>query len=822
MRIKYFFIVPFLLFVTAAHSQSFLEINSENEQDLKAVIKASREDNSRKKTFFAFIKLGSFYLNNNKIPECDSVLTVVEHEFNDLIIQGVRWNSMDVSDYYQLLSSIYFLKSDNLRSKLFLEKAQQINPDVFSYSNNLYRLFVREGKLDSAELYLQRSFPAISKSLDIHKLDAQLLNNFHLAFQNMCHLKIKQGDVDGFEYYLSKWLQIPRSKINNPHGIRKSRLKKLKPWQLLYLSKYSIIIKKFDDAERLSNFTNESSKEYKLEYLRTKAQIAYAKDQPDSAVKFMKQALDFHKENVKLFFPFLTEAERENYITQINDDYDFFLSVIADNPAGSKPYLTDLFQFQLFRKGLLLDITKKLNKITSTLDDQGARMIRREISDINDSIASVTFKKGLLTSGGEKEYVLNQLNSRKQGLEKKLLRMVQKEAAGLFTDHSLSEITEALPADACLAEMIRFNNIVRDPKRILKTAGISYLSLIISHTSNPELSLQRNGDLLEGRYSKLYKNSMTLQEPDRLLYDSYWKDVAAIVRPYKQVFISPDGIYNVINLNTLQNHETGQFVLDETQLIYLTNSKDLLEDFDRKKVNNAALLLGYPQFSYAENDKGKASTVRGEILQSLESITMQEFAPLPGTLTEIRQIDQLIRKHNGNTTVLEGKAATEASLKSQNIPEILHLATHGFFISSENNFVNPLLKSGLVLAGVNNKGNIETESEDGVLTAFEIASLNLQNTNLVVLSACETGLGEIKNGDGVYGLQRAFKIAEANYIIISMWKVDDAATMKLMTNFYTMLMNTSDVVQSFSIAQKELRKDFPYPYYWGAFKLIGY
>jgi CHAT domain-containing protein len=191
-------------------------------------------------------------------------------------------------------------------------------------------------------------------------------------------------------------------------------------------------------------------------------------------------------------------------------------------------------------------------------------------------------------------------------------------------------------------------------------------------------------------------------------------------------------------------------------------------------------------------------------------------------LTEIRQIGELIRQQKGKTIVLEGKNATETQLKAAQIPDILHLATHGFFISSENNFINPLLKSGLVLAGVNKKTYDDNTDEDGVLTAFEIASLDLRNTKLVVLSACETGLGEVKNGDGVYGLQRAFKIAEAKYIILSMWKVDDAATMQLMTNFYSTLLKTNDVIQSFTAAQKELRKNYPSPYYWGAFKLIGY
>src|SRR5687768_1402876 len=111
-------LVALMLVVSAsACAQSFAELNYTDEKDLKDVIKASLEDNSRKKTFFAYIRLGSIYLKNNKLPECDSVLNIIETNFTDYITQGVRWKSLDVSDYYHLLSSLYYLKNDNYKSK---------------------------------------------------------------------------------------------------------------------------------------------------------------------------------------------------------------------------------------------------------------------------------------------------------------------------------------------------------------------------------------------------------------------------------------------------------------------------------------------------------------------------------------------------------------------------------------------------------------------------------------------------------------------------------------------------------------------------------
>ena len=137
---------------------------------------------------------------------------------------------------------------------------------------------------------------------------------------------------------------------------------------------------------------------------------------------------------------------------------------------------------------------------------------------------------------------------------------------------------------------------------------------------------------------------------------------------------------------------------------------------------------------------------------------------------------------------------------------------------------NPLMKSGLLLRGAGDvlaKTKYNYNMESGVLTAYEAMSLNLDKTDLVVLSACETGLGEISNGEGVYGLQRAFFVAGAKVLIMSMFKVDDDATQKLILNFYKKWLTTGNMRQSFVEAKKELRVEYPEPIYWGAFMMIG-
>lgn len=818
-------LIVLLLFpAVIAKCQSFAEINTGVESDVITALHASRTDGVRYKTFFGLLKLGSIYLDQNRLWECDSVLNVMETEFGDLIQNGnAHWQRLNVGSYFQLLSAYYLLKSDNQKAKLFLNEAQKIDKNIYSLSNNLFPLFVREGKLDSAELFLQAAFPRIARDLDIHKLDGVLLNDFHTAFRNMCELKILQGDMRGFEYYLFKWLHLNKRLLaSNWKMKRKSQ--ELTDWQLVYLARYFILTSQSSAARKTLGYLSAKvmSQAVRVESLRTEAQFHFFSDNSDSTILALNQLLRIHKENVKQYFPQFTENERESYISKLNDDYDFFMTAVTARPEPDPSHLVNLFEFQLFRKGLLLDVTRKLNKAGAGVETPEGRELSRRISELNDSIAWYTFRNKPPKTGESKEAFLNRLNRRRQQYEKSLLLLVSKQQGELIQDHTIEEITAALPDGACLVELIRFQSLVKHRTRMFAPGETSYVAIVISKDANPAYRLVVNGGDLENRYARLYKNTMTSQLNDGRLYERFWGMIAPLIDRYRTVFLSPDGIYNVLNVNTLQNPVTQQYVLDERQIVNLTSPKDLLVSYGREPVNKSALLVGYPLYAYDSPATAAKPTVRGSILQDLEKIRLNEFSLLPGTKDEIHEIESLILGRNGECVVLEGENASEQQLKSARIPGILHIATHGFFISSGSQMTNPLLQSGLVLAGVNNKGGEDVTGQDGILTALEISALDLRDTELVVLSACETGLGEIKNGDGVYGLQRAFRLAEAKYVVLSLWKVDDTATMKLMEIFYSRLMESNDVVDAFNTAQKELRKIYPEPYYWGAFRLIGY
>ncbi|MFM8348014.1 MAG: CHAT domain-containing protein, partial [Bacteroidota bacterium] len=234
--------------------------------------------------------------------------------------------------------------------------------------------------------------------------------------------------------------------------------------------------------------------------------------------------------------------------------------------------------------------------------------------------------------------------------------------------------------------------------------------------------------------------------------------------------------------------------------------------------SNTASLVGNPAF-YSPKVKDRA------------------FTDLPGTAMEVNEVRQLLASKGWNASMLTETSATEEQVKSVENPKIFHIATHGFYspaveknIDSELTETesqlseNPLMKSGLLLKG---GGDILSlmpynyNAENGVLTAYEAMSLNLDQTDLVVLSACETGAGEISNGEGVYGLQRAFLVAGAKMLIMSLFKVDDDATQSLIRNFYERWLQTGNMRLSLINAKKDVRKELPDPLDWGSFMMIG-
>ena len=259
---------------------------------------------------------------------------------------------------------------------------------------------------------------------------------------------------------------------------------------------------------------------------------------------------------------------------------------------------------------------------------------------------------------------------------------------------------------------------------------------------------------------------------------------------------------------------------------------------------NSAVLIGNPNFSLSESLVRESSKkMRGqkeeennyELIAETRGI---ELNRLPGTEKEIKDIEKFLKDKKWEVNSFVGDMALKTAVKTAKNPRVLHIATHGMFLEDvrlENKETfgfetqkvidNPLLRSGLFFTGADNYLKSESEKPtgdvNGLLTAYEAMNLDLDKTELVVLSACETGLGEIKNGEGVFGLRRAFQQAGAKTIIMSLWAVSDQATQELMSHFYKNWVTGMTKRDAFSKAQQEVRTKYKDPYYWGAFVMVG-
>jgi CHAT domain-containing protein len=371
--------------------------------------------------------------------------------------------------------------------------------------------------------------------------------------------------------------------------------------------------------------------------------------------------------------------------------------------------------------------------------------------------------------------------------------------------------------------------------------------MLTSESTYPAHVLLKNGDFLEQKaYAQYRWINIAQRGKDEISYRHFWLPIArqlhAICPTVHKAYISVDGVYHLISLESLRHPKTGKYLADKLDIRLVSNTKDLLaKKLSQKKQTHTAragkaYLFGFPAYGKRGIDNDYAAFF-GKAANNPNNGTMD----LPGTHHEIKQIEALLTQQM-DCRVFSGIEASETNLKKIRQPRLLHLATHGFFLTKQALHElhksgqthlggidlslysqNPMLRTGLLWANAQETldGAYPANARDnGILTAHEVSNLALTNTELVVLSACDTGLGEIAIGQGVYGLQRAFLQAGAQALLMTLWEIDDAVTPWFMRYFYEAWLQHHNLRQAYRTAQKRLRKHHPSPYYWAAFVLI--
>jgi len=321
--------------------------------------------------------------------------------------------------------------------------------------------------------------------------------------------------------------------------------------------------------------------------------------------------------------------------------------------------------------------------------------------------------------------------------------------------------------------------------------------------------------------------SSDLERSSRSVDSKVMKAIRPLLRDTEHLLISPDGLLNLMPFEALVD-ETGKFLAESRSITYLTSGRDLFRLGAAGNLHGKPLIFAHPAFGVpvseptAVNVKAGTRAAQRRSLTSTENLRDTYFGPLNGTAQEARSIQAIFP----DSIALTGDSATETSVKQATAPRILHLATHGFFINkggglaTSTTIENPLLRSGLAFAGANRRGG---GKDDGILTALEASGLNLWGTKLVVLSACDTGLGDIRNGEGVYGLRRSFVLAGAESVVMSLWPVSDQVARELMTAYYQNLKKGMGRGEALRQVRLQMIKQPArrHPFYWASFIQSG-
>jgi CHAT domain-containing protein/Tfp pilus assembly protein PilF len=541
-------------------------------------------------------------------------------------------------------------------------------------------------------------------------------------------------------------------------------------------------------------------------------------------------------EDLDINFSILSEPEKEKYFATMQSDFDILIDFALQHPQLSLQ-TEKAYNNALLTKGLTLKSSTAMRQAIQNCGDtllindyEKWLFLKKKIANLNETDS--TYKN-----------MVNQANDMERDLVKK---------STIFSDFDKvrnlrwQDVQAGLKPGEAAIEFVHFKS------EIDTTNPVVYAALIVKRESeHPEMIRLCTEADLTNILGALQGNNLSFvnavygskEQAQTALYEKVWKPMEKSLSGVKNVYLSPSGLLHKVAFSAIAKGQ-NTYLCDVYNIRQQSSTgKIALPDDVAFNKNTSFLLMGGVQYN-------------------TDSTANEVWAYLPGTLEEICDIASILKKNKYIVTQLTANQTTEDTIKSK-VPEVnvLHLSTHGFFFADPDQvreemknqteyqedlvfrgnaihpekmqrstryanwtFVknqNPLMRSGLALAHANDVWQRPgmAEGEDGVLTASEVSTLDLRNTDLVVLSACETGLGDIKGSEGVFGLQRAFKIAGAKYIIMSLWQVPDKETAEFMTTFYKQLSKSGNIKESFAKTQHAMRKKYD-PYYWAAFVLV--
>ncbi|MBF0380071.1 MAG: tetratricopeptide repeat protein [Magnetococcales bacterium] len=718
------------------------------------------------------------------------------------------------------------------------------HPDVIAFVNNLAYLALLQRDYDKASPLFEKVLQSWVKTLgESHQKTLKGMNN-------LARVRHHQGRFEEAEKLFLKALDLRTKLLGVKHM---DVLRSMHDLGALYRE-----MKRYDEAEKLLLEALKLDDEvlgpqhpYTFETVNTLAGVYEDKGETEQAYEISKMGFERRTKFLNRMLWATGDNAREGYIRLHRPELVNYLALLAkieDTAEGGKQVL----EVGLQRKGLMLKITSEIRQIAKMAKNPQLDEIGKQLTATRKELASLTLSGPREETKGRHLEVLHELENKVDMLQLKLgdaSKRFRRSVSKLTTN----EIVANLPEEAALVDYL-----------VYKVEGESRLmaAVVTIDDGEPNYSLVAFEDNMEAIHLAIRDYRTIIQDEDadddELLevgmqaYDMVWKPLNDALGERNVVYLVPDGMLNILPFNALVN-EDEEYLAKSLDLHILTSSRDLIP-IDVPKADGGLMILAGPDYDTdkvgdqqtIQKIKGKRASSVSNGLRSFSGMRGLKFDPLPGAEKEGKLIMKQVANKNKKNQIFIKMDAQE--LVVQNVkepPEILHIATHGFFLKPDDSLRkrllklargaalqmpppgdNPLLRSGLAFAGINGKaqflGEIDTDN-DGVLTALEVLALDLSGTQLAVLSACETGLGEIHEGEGVYGLRRSFQEAGVESVIASLWEVSDAGTQALMTRLYSKLNEGKTPHVALREARMEMMDSgqWSYPYVWSAFMLVG-
>lgn len=571
----------------------------------------------------------------------------------------------------------------------------------------------------------------------------------------------------------------------------------------------------------------------------------------DAAERLFLELSEINKNQIAKEQRYLSQIELIQKLNHLNEIEDQVISFMQDH--GSSSLAATLYNNCLFYKGFLLQTVNRIQRLVRTNPTaSGAYMrLKKNLEELSILYSTPCSERDTA--------MINQKELLNQALEKELASKVAGYTEAL-QQVRWKEVQSHLKSGEVAIEFLRYRYYRKQKKdsvlyaALLLKSGKDLPAFVLLCNELSLNSLLEKGLNLEQLYTPSTRGAMLQEEPHKSLYELIWKPLESYLAGTHTIYLSAAGLFHRLNHSAI-SYETDSMdmtMADRFHIVTLGSTRQLVFPSSGKYKGKEFTIYGelnYDSVSVKLQTNLSQANQNEEVLAFRDinnSLRSKTWVYLKHSKDEVRSIQKMAERSGFLVHVMRGKDGSEESFKAlgagKSSPQVIHLATHGFFFPDNTNSKpafgsssynalplfttsdHPMMRSGLILSGGNVAwlgGRSTGKREDGVLTAYEISQMNLSNTELVVLSACETGLGDIQGNEGVFGLQRAFKIAGARYLIMSLWKVPDLETSEFMKTFYQYWLEKKKTIpEAFNITQQEMKKRFINPSQWAGFVLI--